>query len=250
MRRLWNAAYEMGRVAAEEAAAAILAVNEAKVEPVKEKKSKRIELAKQMGFDEGRHTGFEEGRQSAMTADAFTLSFAAGKIAGIADGTELGRGMEEKRWKDTGHFADGTCRAFDSAPPADSSPPKSPSPDNILAQLPALNWADDAESLPIYATLVAPRQPRDFSGLRTDSTNPFDTLQRRHARHHGFHRQRRQRRFLSTATHTTDAHLPSPTLPTPLASKATTAHGIPPLGVLAWIWMMLYGPLRQCILSG
>ncbi|KAJ7903907.1 hypothetical protein B0H13DRAFT_1882005 [Mycena leptocephala] len=106
MRRLWNAAYEMGKAVAETAAPAALAVEEVRAEPVKEKKSKRIEEAKKTGFAEGRQAGFEEGRQSALTADAFALSFAAGKTAGLASGMELGREAEEQRWEDSGHFTD------------------------------------------------------------------------------------------------------------------------------------------------
>ncbi|KAJ7936505.1 hypothetical protein B0H13DRAFT_1946481 [Mycena leptocephala] len=112
MRRLWNAAYEIGRLAAEAAAPAVLAVVEVSTELVKEKKSKRVEETKKIGFAEGRQAGFEEGRESAMTADAFALSFEAGKTAGLASGMESGRETEEKRWENAGHFADGTCRAF------------------------------------------------------------------------------------------------------------------------------------------
>ncbi|KAJ7802242.1 hypothetical protein B0H13DRAFT_2389732 [Mycena leptocephala] len=114
MRRLWNAAYEMGRSA-----------------EVNSRRSEHIEDARQSGFKEGRRSGFEEGRQvgekTALTMDAFEVSFAAGKMAGIATGMELGGEAETQRWKDGGHFEGGTCRAFDGSPANDlpSLPPKS-----------------------------------------------------------------------------------------------------------------------------
>ncbi|KAJ7838886.1 hypothetical protein B0H13DRAFT_2367158 [Mycena leptocephala] len=170
-----------------------------------EEEYKQIEEVKKMGFAEGRDAGFEEGRQSAMTADAFELSFAAGKMAGIADGRDLGRTTEQKRWKDMGHFEDGTCRAFDSAPAAETSPLKTLSPDNISLALGILNWADGAESLPILPVLIGLPPPRDFSGLRSGSTIPFDTLQRRNARYHGVRtrsRRTRQHNFYSARMNT------------------------------------------------
>lgn len=181
MRRLWNAAYEIGRTAAE--TAAVFGVEEVKVEPVKEKKSKRVEEARTMGFAEGRQAGFEEGRDSALTMDTFQVSFEAGKMDGVATGMEQGREAEEKRWTDAGHFANGTCRPFDIPiiPPIPSAQSL-----ETKTQIPGtFDWAEDAEFLPIHTVLPAVQQPRDFSALRSDARNPFDTLQRRHARYRG-----------------------------------------------------------------
>ncbi|KAJ6575540.1 hypothetical protein B0H10DRAFT_2104164, partial [Mycena sp. CBHHK59/15] len=181
--------YEIGRLAAEAAAPAVLAVEEVSMELVKEKKSKRAEEAKKIGFAEGRQAGFEEGHESAMTADVFALSFEAGKTAGLASGMESGRETEEKRWKDTGHFADdpGT-----------------------------FNWADDAESLPIHTVLSSVRQPRDFSGLRSGSTNPFDTT-----------------RFSSPQT-TCQSLVLTP------CSKVISEGQLSVFVILVWFWMMLW----------
>ncbi|KAF8813084.1 hypothetical protein BYT27DRAFT_7271597 [Phlegmacium glaucopus] len=41
------------------------------------------------------------------------------------------------------------------------------------------SWADDAEALPIVSTTPT-KYPRDLSGLRSSSTNPFSSLRRRH----------------------------------------------------------------------
>ncbi|KAJ6542554.1 hypothetical protein B0H19DRAFT_1267801 [Mycena capillaripes] len=167
MRRLWNAAYEIGRLAAKVAAPAVLAIEEVSTELVKEKKSKQFEEVKRIGFVEGRQAGFEDGRESAMTADVFTLSFQAGKTAGLASGRELGRETEEQRWKDAGHFPDGMCRTFNDTRIISPAPRQS-FPPNTSTNIPGtFNWADDAESLPIHTLLSDVRQLRDLSDLPT-----------------------------------------------------------------------------------
>ncbi|KAJ7681179.1 hypothetical protein B0H17DRAFT_1138615 [Mycena rosella] len=108
MRRLWNTAYKIGRAAAEEATRGALKVEMGKAEQASKATSRRVEEVKKIGFIEGREVGFEEGRESAMNADAFAVSFSAGKQAGVATGIKMGREMEEQRWKDAGHFADET----------------------------------------------------------------------------------------------------------------------------------------------
>ena len=47
-----------------------------------------------------------------------------------------------------------------------------------LPVLERLDWADDATELPLLATAPM-KQPRDLSGLRSSSTNPFVSLRRR-----------------------------------------------------------------------
>ncbi|KAJ7315390.1 hypothetical protein DFH08DRAFT_972083 [Mycena albidolilacea] len=174
MRRLWNTAYEMGKSAGDDA---VFEGRVAKDEPMGEKKRK-TEEARQMGFEEGRRTGFEEGRQAgerdALSMDVFDVSFGSGKMAGIAMGMELGREAETQRWKDGGHFEDGTCRTFTGAVIVDSSsPPQSLPLDDAAGTFPVyaeLNWANDAESLLIHSILFTP-QPRDFSDLHTAETS-------------------------------------------------------------------------------
>ncbi|KAJ6626833.1 hypothetical protein B0H10DRAFT_1996754, partial [Mycena sp. CBHHK59/15] len=237
--------YEIGRLAAEAAAPAVLAVEEVSTELVKEKKSKRAEEAKKIGFAEGRQAGFEEGHESAMTADVFALSFEAGKTAGLASGMESGRETEEKRWKDTGHFADGTCRTFGTQ--ITSPIPPAQFPETSTKDPGTFNWADDAESLPIHTVLSSVRQPRDFSGLRSGSTNPFDTLQRRHARYHGPWRRSRQQqhqRFYSAQMHTSTRFSSPQTTCQSLVltpcSKAISEGQLSVFGILVWFWMMLW----------
>ncbi|KAJ6595351.1 hypothetical protein B0H10DRAFT_2090149, partial [Mycena sp. CBHHK59/15] len=161
MRRLWNAAYEMGKSAGDDA------VFEGRA--VKEKTSDRVKEARLLGLDEGRKEGFVEGWQAsekaASTLPAFQLSFAAGRIEGLAAGTELGRETEGRRWTDGGHLDNGTCRARDEsqniAALTVSPAPLPPHLDH--ARTPgAFSWADDADSLPIHTILVTPPQPRDF----------------------------------------------------------------------------------------
>jgi hypothetical protein len=83
MRRQWNAAYGIGG----EGAVASMAAT--------------IECARRMELEEGRRSGFEEGRQAgekdALSMDAFEVSFAAGKMSGIATGMELGREAETQQ---------------------------------------------------------------------------------------------------------------------------------------------------------
>ncbi|KAJ7084640.1 hypothetical protein B0H15DRAFT_848417 [Mycena belliarum] len=243
MRRLWNAAYEIGKSAGDDA---VFEGKVVKYEPVKDKKM--VKEARQLGREEGRKEGFEAGRQAgekdALTMDAFQVSFSAGRTDGIATGMEMGRDVEARRWKDNGHFEDGTCRAVGIM---DSSPPHMPPPlDNATAAV--LNWADDVESLPIHSPLVTPLPPRDFSGLRSgSSTNPFDTLQRRQARYYGA--QTRGRRPRRPRFHTTAAphHGPYPArLALDLAprSRPSVNGCIMVLGLLAWVWTMLHWPLK------
>ncbi|KAJ7433511.1 hypothetical protein B0H11DRAFT_1939379 [Mycena galericulata] len=230
----------------------------------KEKMSERVEEAKKMGFEEGRQSGFEEGRRAgekdALSMDALEVSLAAGKMAGIATGMEQGREVETQQWKDIGHFEDGTCRASGSATIVDSSPPPQSLPlDNAAGTFSVpgafsvhtgFNWADDADSLPIHCVPVASPQPRDFSDLRTGSTNPFDTLQRRHARHHGAKtcRRARQPRPYSPKPYT-NSWVSTPRLP-PTPSDSYSWGLQSSFQIFAWIWILLYGPLQGRIFLG
>ncbi|KAJ7794806.1 hypothetical protein B0H14DRAFT_3556259 [Mycena olivaceomarginata] len=98
MRRLWNAAYEKGKMAV------VVAEARLPVPTPEESRDLDIGAAKLRGFAEGRRAGFEEGRRvgekGAMTVDAVELVFASGK----ADGMETGREKENLRWKELGHF--------------------------------------------------------------------------------------------------------------------------------------------------
>ncbi|KAJ7662990.1 hypothetical protein B0H14DRAFT_3539961 [Mycena olivaceomarginata] len=256
MWRLWNTVYEMGKSAGDDA---VFEGRAAKDEPVGEKKRK-IEEARQTGFEEGRQTGFEEGRQAgerdALSMDVFDVSFGSGKMAGMVMGMELGREAEKQRWKDGGHFEDGTCCTFAGAVIVDLlSPPRSLPLDDAAGTFPVhaeLNWANDTESLPIHSLLFTP-QPRDFSDLRTGSQNPFDTLQRRHARNHGAQtRQRRARqpRLYSSKPYSDISVSAPPLLPTPSDPLASKSYGLPSFGILAWIWFFLYGPEQGHVHSG
>ncbi|KAJ7719363.1 hypothetical protein B0H14DRAFT_3629234 [Mycena olivaceomarginata] len=196
MRRLWNAAYEKGKMAVVAAEARL------PVPTPEESRDLDIGAAKLRGFAEGRRAGFEEGRRvgekGAMTVDAVELVFASGK----ADGMETGREKENLRWKKLGHFEDGTCRSVTSATAAGAeADPSSPfaNTTDVMSVLTGFDWADDAESLPIHATSLTPRQLRDLSGLCSGSKNPFSTLQRRHTRHYGSHANLiRRRNFYTT----------------------------------------------------
>ncbi|KAJ7337664.1 hypothetical protein DFH08DRAFT_812984 [Mycena albidolilacea] len=231
MQRLWNAAYGIGG----EGAVASMAAT--------------IECARRMGFEEGQRSGFEEGRQAgekdALSMDAFEVSFAAGKMSGIAMGMELGRETETQRWTDSGHFEGGTCRAFGNAAVVDSLPPPQSLPlDNdaytFLVHT-GFSWTDDAESLPIHSVLVVSPQPRDFSNLRTGSRNAFNTLQWWHARYHGAQTQsRRLQRLRVHSSATTNQHglphLTRPRLDLAPQSKPSGDERFSILELLAWVW--------------
>ena len=91
------------------------------------------------------------------------------------------------------------------------------------------NWADDANSLPIYST---PQQsqhppPRDLSCLRSSSENPFSSLRRHHGQSrnprqftHSQHQYNRQRPFPTHHYHSSCPHalrhLSQPHIPTSL----------------------------------
>ncbi|KAJ7799256.1 hypothetical protein B0H14DRAFT_3788470 [Mycena olivaceomarginata] len=220
MRQLWNAAYEKGNSAAREAEAA----------------SQRMYEATQKGFMEGRKAGFEEGRRAgekeAMQLDALEIAFSKGRMEGFSMGMGVGRDEEEERWKGAGHFEGGECRsspgvaatcAVETTPPPPTATNDST---NIMSLLTGFDWADDAESsLPIHTALSTPQKPRDFSDLRSSSKNAFNTLQRRHSRHHGSRANTiRRRQFycspLAQFTRSTSSR----------QSDGTTSW----LGVLAW----------------
>ncbi|KAJ7331500.1 hypothetical protein DFH08DRAFT_966488 [Mycena albidolilacea] len=159
MRRLWNAAYEIGKMAAE---AAALRVEEERLEATRRKESNRVEEERIRAFTRGKAAGFEAGRDAALTADALEVSFASGKIAGRADGVEIGRETEGKRWRDAGHSEDGTCRKLDELYIAASTP--SPFPTHVPG---VFDWADDAESLPIH-TVIRESDHSDIAGFSGD----------------------------------------------------------------------------------
>ncbi|KAJ7499302.1 hypothetical protein FB451DRAFT_1204956 [Mycena latifolia] len=242
MRRLWNAAYEMGKSAGDDA---VFEGRLAKDEPVKEKK--KVEEARQL--EEERKEGFQEGRQAAekeaLTLPAFQLSFTAGRMEGLAAGTELGRETEEKRWLESGHFDNGTCRARDESQNVAAltvSPAPLPPPLNHGRTPGAFSWADDADCLPIHTILATPHQPRDFSVLRSGSRNPFDTLHRRHARHHGIRARPKRGRPLFHSTYETGLFSPlkqNPSAPSPTNKSDADFFA---LRILAWIWALFYGP--------
>ncbi|KAJ7119897.1 hypothetical protein C8R43DRAFT_959968 [Mycena crocata] len=255
MRRLWNAAYEMGRAAAP----VRLVVNDAATLWQREKE--RVKEAREIALEEGRQSGFEEGRQAGerdtLTMDVFEVSFAAGKMDGIATGMELGRQAETQRWMDAGHLEDGTCRAFNAV--VESPPPQSLPFDNdahtfsvpgAFSVQTGLSWADDAESLPIHPVLVISPQPRDFSDLRTGSKNPFDSLQRRHARYCGAQTRARpsRRRFHSQAIPATTrhglSHSVQPRLELETRPKPSSGGHFSILALLAWVWMVVHGRVR------
>ncbi|KAJ7025265.1 hypothetical protein C8F04DRAFT_1129139 [Mycena alexandri] len=234
MRRLWNAAYEIGKMAAEVAA---LRVEEERLEVTRRKESNRVEEERIRAFTRGKAAGFEAGRDAALTAD-FEVSFASGKIAGRADGVEIGREPEEKRWRDAGHSEDGTCRKSDEPSIAASAPP--PFPTHVPG---AFDWADDAESLPIHTVMREShvRQPRDFSALRSSATNPFQTLQRRHARCHG--NQARSRRPRQLQSYSTSFYTdPQFILPHSTRPALRSKPGLSFLGLLVWLWTSWHLP--------
>ncbi|KAJ7835933.1 hypothetical protein B0H14DRAFT_2589981 [Mycena olivaceomarginata] len=86
MRRLWNAAYEKGKMAVVAAEARHL------VPTPEESRDLDIGATKLRGFAEGRRAGFEEGRRVGE------------KGAMTADGMEIGREKENLRWKELGHL--------------------------------------------------------------------------------------------------------------------------------------------------
>ena len=81
--------------------------------------------------------------------------------------------------------------------------PKVPASDHF-------SWADDANTLPISATATT-KHPRDLSGLRSSSKNPFSSLQRRR-------RQSRNPRHFTYSHHQYNHYQPFPTFPHRLSS--------------------------------
>jgi len=50
-----------------------------------------------------------------------------------------------------------------------------------IISLTPFNWADDSDTIPIATIpIITPKQPRDFSSLRSSFKNPFSSLRRRH----------------------------------------------------------------------
>lgn len=56
-----------------------------------------------------------------------------------------------------------------------------PISESVISVSQSLNWADEANLLPILPQTTV---PRDFSGLRSGCTKPFGTIQRRNMRQH------------------------------------------------------------------
>ncbi|KAK7000685.1 hypothetical protein R3P38DRAFT_3218414 [Favolaschia claudopus] len=239
MRRLWNAAYEMGYSAAREAGVT----------------SRGMDEATQKGFDAGRKEGFEEGRKvggkEVLTADASAVAFSAGKMDGLSEGVQLGREDEKERWIHNGHFENGTCRAAGAADTSvmeeNPSPPPTTTDDgaNIMSLLMGFDWADDAdasESALLHTMPPTPQPPRDFSSLRSGSRNAFSTLQRRHSRNNGFraYASRRREFYCARPRHFTSS-TSSTTGTTYFGSRKDWS------GVLAWASV---GWLAQAALKG
>ena len=84
------------------------------------------------------------------------------------------------------------------------------------------DWANDAATLPIIPT-IPPKMPRDLSGLRSSSKNPFSSLRRRH--HHS-----KNQKNLSSCRYTQfqPAH-PLPCHTPPLLNNSLDWHRDPSL---------------------
>jgi hypothetical protein len=71
-------------------------------------------------------------------------------------------------------------------------PPSSPNRPQKTSAAP-LDWAEDANTLPIIPPSPSPRQPRDLSVLRSSSSSPFSSLQHRSKRFSHYSHQSRRR---------------------------------------------------------
>ena len=183
---------------------------------------KNLKLLWKRAYEEGRNHGLDEGmlkcsedyaRGLKVSSEKATTYFDTGREQGIEEGKERGRKVECQVWLSSGHGV-GQCTptgeplsftstALQTDNPAitptttvsiqtstishpdasvqASEPPPSPSQPQKVRVAP-LDWAEDANSLPITLP-PSPRQPRDLSVLRSSSSSsfssPFSSLQHR-----------------------------------------------------------------------
>jgi hypothetical protein len=169
---------------------------------------------------QGKEKGIKEAEKTAKRAD-FDRCFH--EVA-------RGRAIEQLEWTSKGHgphclypvaiLSDQIIQT-DPEPPTPPTPATcdistqtlEPPPLTALPQmtiLPPLSWADDAASLPTQS-LPSPLPPRDFSGLRSSSSNPFSSLQHRSKRfYHHSHRSRRRHSHFNNSFHSPHHNLVKP----------------------------------------
>jgi hypothetical protein len=188
---------------------------------------RNLKLLWKRAYEEGRNHGLDEGmfkcsedyaRGLKVGSEMATTYFDTGREQGTEEGVEHGREMERQSWLSSGHD-EGQCtptsepRSFTSTAlqtddpvttishldasaqaSEESEPPPSPSQSQKTSMVP-LDWADDANSLPVTLPPPSlPRQPRDLSVLRSSSSSPspFSSLQHRSKRFtHYSHQSRR-----------------------------------------------------------
>jgi hypothetical protein len=180
-----------------------------------------FEEGRNHGLDEGMFKCSEDyARGLKDGSEMATTYFDAGQKQGMEEGEERGREVECQVWISSGHGI-GQCiptsepRSFMSIAlqtdnplitlthstaqsctavstqtstisQSDASiqatePPPSPSQPQRMITVP-LDWAEDANTLPIIPLSPSPRQPRDLSVLRSSSSSPFSSLQHRSKR--------------------------------------------------------------------
>jgi hypothetical protein len=193
-----------------------------------------FEEGRNHGLDEGMFKCSEDyARGLEAGSEMRTTYFDAGRKQGIEEGEERGREVECQVWLSSGHGI-GQCtptsepRSFTSialqtdnplftlthstaqsctavstqtstisqsdASVQATEPPLSPSQPQNLKAITALDWAEDANSLPITPLPPLLRQPRDLSVLRSQSSSaPFSSLQHRSKRFTCYSHQSRRR---------------------------------------------------------
>jgi hypothetical protein len=193
---------------------------------------RNLKLLWKRAYEEGRNQGIDEGlskcsddyaRGLKAGSEMATTYFDAGREQGMEEGEEHGQEVEHQVWLSSGHGVGqctptGELRSFMSTAlqtdnpvttptttvstqtsivsHLDSSaqapePPPSPNQPQKTSTAP-LDWAEDANTLPIIPLSPSPCQPRDLSVLRSSSSSPFSSLQHRSKRFTHYSRQPRR----------------------------------------------------------
>jgi hypothetical protein len=211
LRMLWEMAFGLGTLEGFE---------EGKERGSEEGRKFGLDEGRKLGLDEGMKLGLEEGKR--RSEGDFTKAF--------NQGTRQGKADERKQWVEAGHCDQGICTRNSSSfvsigvgPDVIRMPvvatvrthesigiqtavDKSLSTEKSAST--QFDWADDAASIPIISPLPQAQALRDFSALRSESTKPFGTLQRRYQRSQGIRRTRQRHTYPIQRTYTPQHSLP------------------------------------------
>ena len=129
-------------------------------------------------FEEGVARGMDLGREEGYTVakqgfDGIVKALKDREQLEKVSTSDFGTQTDSPHTTTTTSHLDASAQASE-----ESEPPPSPSQPQKKSTAP-LDWAEDANTLPIIPPSPSLRQPRDLLVLRSSSSSPFSSLQRR-----------------------------------------------------------------------